>query len=75
MWRVNKLTGATYFCSSVASRVGVPGDVPADKGCVRLDDFTIDQAIAAAYLNAHPEEAKSFGVEMPTPKSTPSGRH
>jgi hypothetical protein len=76
MWRVNKLTGATYFCSSIQSTV-----VPADKGCLRLPDYATqaeaDAAIASAYLAAHPEEAPSFGVKLPTPAATPStsGRH
>jgi hypothetical protein len=47
MWRVNKLTGATYFCSSVEGT-----EVEATKGCIRLRDYDASEVQRRADIAA-----------------------
>jgi hypothetical protein len=44
----------------------------ADGAFVARTSYQSDASYAAAYLAAHPEEAKNFGVNLPTPQATPT---
>ena len=74
-WRVNRLTGSVEICSlSTDAEYGLA------YGCQPLPQLTkeeADQAIAQAYLAAHPDRAKAYGLQVvpassPTPQSLPS---
>ncbi len=62
LWRVNKITGATYLCSRVES-----SEIGSIKGCVRLEEHDFrDQADFARYfLENHPN------LDAPSPTPTP----
>lgn len=67
-WRVNRLTGPVEICS-----LGTDAEYGLAYGCQPLPQLTkqeADQAIAQAYLEAHPERAKDY-VLVPTSSPTP----
>lgn len=72
LWRVNKLTGVSYFCSGQ----GTDSDEGLIRGCVRMPEYTTqdeaDAAIVAAYFRNHREEAAKRGITLSTPTAIPS---
>jgi hypothetical protein len=68
-WRVNRPTGSVEICS-----LSTDTDFTVAKGCQPLPQLTkeeADQAVAEAYLAAHPDRAKAYGLEV-APSSSPS---
>jgi len=74
-WRVNRLTGSVEICSlSTDAEYGLA------YGCQPLPQLTkeeVEDAVVQAYLAAHPDRAKAYGLEVvplssPTPQAHPA---